>query len=119
MLLVEDEDAVRMLASRVLTEHGYTVLEARNGREALAMLARPGHGIQLVLTDVVMPDMGGVELPRGSGLHPEVRIVYMSGYTEGDKLQPDVRSSPYPFCRSRSRRESGRPHPRGAGPGRA
>ena len=98
VLLVEDEDAVRLLASRVLADQGYTVLEARNGREALAVLARPGHGIELVLTDVVMPDMGGIELVQHlTARHPDIRVVYMSGYTEGDKLQPAVRSSPYPF----------------------
>jgi CheY-like chemotaxis protein len=98
VLLVEDEDAVRLLASRVLVEQGYTVLEARNGREALGVLDRPEHGIQLVLTDVVMPDMGGVELVEHlRGHHPDIRVVYMSGYTEGDKLQSAVRNSPYPF----------------------
>ena len=98
VLLVEDEDAVRALASRVLAEQGYAVLEARNGREALGILAQPGRGIHLVLTDVVMPDMGGVELSdRVAQAHPDVRIVYMSGYSEGDKLHPGVRNSPYPF----------------------
>jgi CheY-like chemotaxis protein len=98
LLLVEDEDAVRALASRVLTDQGYVVLEARNGREALALLDRPDHGVQLVVTDVVMPDIGGVELAERLGrTHPDIRIVYMSGYTESDKLQPGVRNSPYPF----------------------
>jgi PAS domain S-box-containing protein len=98
VLLVEDEDAVRVLAARVLAEQGYAVLEARNGREALAVLERPDHGIHLVLTDVVMPDMGGVELAdRVAAAHPDVRIVYMSGYSEGDKLRPGIRQSPYPF----------------------
>ena len=98
VLLVEDEDAVRVLASRVLADQGYTVLEARNGREALAVLARPDHGIALVLTDVVMPDMGGVELVEHLNAgHPDIRVVYMSGYAEGDKLAPAVRNSPYPF----------------------
>jgi len=98
VLLVEDEEAVRLLAARVLSDQGYVVLEARNGREALTILDRPDHGIQLLLTDVVMPDMGGLELSeRVRQEHPDVRIVYMSGYTEGDKLQPAIRSSPYPF----------------------
>ncbi|MBA3497608.1 MAG: PAS domain-containing protein [Gemmatimonadales bacterium] len=98
VLLVEDEDAVRALTARVLSDQGYAVLEARDGLEALGILDQPGHGIQLVLTDVVMPGMGGLELARRiSGAHPNVRFVYMSGYTEGDKLQPDVRNSPYPF----------------------
>ena len=62
------------------------------------MLERPDHGIHLVLTDVVMPDMGGVELAdRVAAAHPNVRIVYMSGYSEGDKLHPGVRQSRYPF----------------------
>jgi len=82
----------------VLTEQGYVVLEARNGREALALLDRPNHGVHLVVTDVVMPDIGGVELAERLGrTHPDIRIVYMSGYTESDKLQPGVRNSPYPF----------------------
>jgi DNA-binding NtrC family response regulator len=86
------------VASRVLKDQGYAVREARNGREALALLERPDHGIELVLTDVVMPDMGGIELAdRVSQVHPDVRIVYMSGYAEGDKLQPGLRNSPYPF----------------------
>ena len=98
VLLVEDEDAVRVLASRVLEQQGYAVLVARNGREALEVLERPDHGIDLVLTDVVMPDMGGVELAdRIAAAHQNVRIVYMSGYSDGDKLHPGVRLSPYPF----------------------
>jgi CheY-like chemotaxis protein len=98
VLLVEDEEAVRALASRVLVAQGYRVREARNGREALAMLEEPAHGIDLLLTDVVMPEMGGVELvQRVLNAHPEIRIVYMSGYTEGDKLQPGIRNSPFPF----------------------
>jgi PAS domain S-box-containing protein len=98
VLLVEDEDGVRALAARVLAEQGYVVVEARNGLEALGVLERPDHAIDLVLTDVVMPDMGGVELAdRVAAVHPDVRIVYMSGYSEGDKLHPGVRDSPYPF----------------------
>jgi PAS domain S-box-containing protein len=98
VLLVEDEDVVRALASRALTSHGYVVLEARNGREALALVEQSPDRVDLVLTDVVMPEMGGPQLVEQ--LHealPDARIMYMSGYTEGDKLQPGIRSSPYPF----------------------
>ena len=98
VLLVEDEDVVRALASRALTSHGYVVLEARNGREALALVEQSPDRVDLVLTDVVMPEMGGPQLVEQ--LHealPDARIMYMSGYTEGDKLQPGIRNSPYPF----------------------
>ena len=98
VLLVEDEEAVRLLASRVLTAQGYVVLEARNGQEALALLDRLEGPIDLLLTDVVMPEMSGPELvDHVSRSRPEVGIVYMSGYAEGDKLQFSVRNSPYPF----------------------
>ena len=110
---------VRLLASRVLTDYGYAVLEARNGREALTMLAEPSHGVQLVLTDLVMPDMGGLELSRQIGIaHPEVRVVYMSGYAEGDKVEPDVRTLAVSLPgKAVLRRESRAPDPRDAGPG--
>ncbi len=98
VLIVEDEEVVRALASRALTSQGYAVLEARNGREALALMEQSPARVDLVLTDVVMPEMGGQQLVEQ--LHralPDVRIMYMSGYTEGDKLQAGIRNSPYPF----------------------
>ena len=98
VLIVEDEEIVRALASRVLTSQGYVVLEARNGREALALVEQSPDRVDLVLTDVVMPEMGGQQLVEQ--LHealPEARIIYMSGYAEGDKLQASIRNSPYPF----------------------
>jgi PAS domain S-box-containing protein len=97
VLLVEDEDAVRLLAARVLTAQGYAVLEARNGQEALELLDREGP-IDLLLTDVVMPEMSGPELvDHISRSRPDVGVVYMSGYAEGDKQQFSVRNSPHPF----------------------
>jgi two-component system cell cycle sensor histidine kinase/response regulator CckA len=98
VLIVEDEEVVRALASRVLTSQGYVVLEARNGREALALVEQSPDQVDLVLTDVVMPEMGGQQLVEQlQQALPETRIMYMSGYAEGDKLQPSIRNSPYPF----------------------
>ncbi len=96
VLVVEDEDAVRALATRVLRQQGYTVLEARHGREALELAQ--GTPVDLVLTDVVMPEMGGRELARELGRSlPGVRVMYMSGYTEADKLEPGILDSDVPF----------------------
>ena len=62
ILLVEDEPAVRSVATRVLRNQGYFVLAACNGEEALALADKVGGAVDLVLTDVIMPDMGGPEL---------------------------------------------------------
>ena len=62
MLLVDDEDGVRKLVSAVLHSGGYTVIEAANGSAALAVFEKNAHKIDLVLTDVVMPQMNGIEL---------------------------------------------------------
>jgi PAS domain S-box-containing protein len=98
VLVVEDEDAVRQMTTRVLIQQGYTVLEAKNGTDGL-LLARNHEGpIHLVVTDVVMPEMGGLELAeRLAGVRPETAVMYMSGYAEGDKLQPGIRDSSIPF----------------------
>jgi two-component system cell cycle sensor histidine kinase/response regulator CckA len=91
ILLVEDEPAVRNVAIRVLMNQGYFVLAASNGEEALALAERVGGAIDLVLTDVVMPDMGGPELvTRLLERWPGLRPVYMSGYAEGDKVSPEM-----------------------------
>ena len=58
VLVVEDEDGVRELLWKILTDHGHTVLEARHGRDALTVAAGYDHPIQLLVTDVVMPEMG-------------------------------------------------------------
>ena len=83
ILLVEDEPAVRDLARDVLRAHGYTVLEARHGREALLISERHSGPIHLMLTDVVMPEMSGRELAnRLASLRPTMPVIYMSGYTD-------------------------------------
>jgi PAS domain S-box-containing protein len=82
VLLVEDEESVRRLVSEVLREAGYAVLEASDGKEALESAGRHDGPVHLVLTDVVMPRMGGFALAGAvSGLLPDTRILYMSGYT--------------------------------------
>lgn len=84
ILLVEDEPLVRDLAHRFLTEHGYTILEAADGEEALrAAQEHAGKRIHLLLTDVVMPQMGGKELAdRLRRLRPSIKVLYTSGYTD-------------------------------------
>jgi two-component system cell cycle sensor histidine kinase/response regulator CckA len=83
LLLVEDEGAVRESVRRLLEWHGYTVIEARNGADALKIYENNETGIDLVLTDVVMPEMGGNELvERLRARHPDLRVVFMSGYTD-------------------------------------
>jgi two-component system, cell cycle sensor histidine kinase and response regulator CckA len=95
---VEDEETVRTVAARVLTTRGYVVHKAANGEEALAVAGRLDGPVDLVLTDVVMPDMGGVELvDRLIQLWPGLKVVYMSGYAHGDKLEPESRGSERSF----------------------
>jgi signal transduction histidine kinase len=83
ILLVEDSDAVRVLAENILKRLGYTVLTARDGHEALSLSAAHNARIDLVLTDVVMPRVSGRELAESIvAQRPNVRILYMSGYTD-------------------------------------
>jgi CheY-like chemotaxis protein len=83
LLLVEDEPQVRDSVRRLLEWHGYTVIEARNGADALRIYEDSEVGIDLVLTDLVMPEMGGNELvERLRARHPEVRVLFMSGYAD-------------------------------------
>ncbi|HEU4681886.1 MAG TPA: PAS domain S-box protein, partial [Gemmatimonadales bacterium] len=83
LLLVEDEAPVRDSVRRLLERHGYTVIEARNGADALNIYESNQVGIDLVLTDLVMPEMGGNELVERIRAHnPEVRVLFMSGYSD-------------------------------------
>ena len=91
VLLVEDEDAVRALAREVLRRHGYVVLEARHGFDALRVVERHTNVIHLMITDVVMPFMSGRELAeRLSTVRPKMRVLFMSGYTDHGLVHRDL-----------------------------
>ena len=83
MLLVEDEESVRQLVRDTLTAKGDRVVEAENGEAGLAAAAKHQGKIDLVITDVVMPGIGGRELIKQlAELRPETKVLYLSGYTE-------------------------------------
>ena len=83
VLLVEDERDVRRLAATILENHGYRVLTAADGEEALLMYERYGHPIDLLISDVIMPRMRGPELAAHLRTRqPEMRVLYISGYSD-------------------------------------
>lgn len=84
ILLVEDEDAVRTFSARALRNKGYHVVEARSGEDALALLrAEPPQPVDLIITDVVMPQMDGPSLIRAvREILPTVKVIFISGYAE-------------------------------------
>jgi CheY-like chemotaxis protein len=98
ILLVDDEDALRKLGKRVLTKAGYRVLEASDGAKALRVAAEEVGEIDLVLTDVEMPTLGG----RGMvdelhELSPGMRVLFMSGYTDNEILRRGIQVSETEF----------------------
>lgn len=83
VMVVEDNDMVRDLAAAVLEKNGYTVFSTSHGQECLHSLDRLQGKVDLLLADVIMPDMNGRELFRtASELYPWIRVLYMSGYTD-------------------------------------
>jgi hypothetical protein len=91
VLVVEDEDGVRELLWKILTEHGHTVLEARHGRDALSVAGEHKHPIQLLVTDVVMPEMGAGELADLLlSQRPEMKVLFISGYTNDEVVRRGV-----------------------------
>jgi two-component system, cell cycle sensor histidine kinase and response regulator CckA len=91
ILLVEDEQAVRTVATRVLRNQGYFVLPACNGEEAVSLADQINGAIDLIITDVIMPDMAGPAMV-GQILKkwPGIGIVYMSGYAQNDKIRAEM-----------------------------
>ena len=93
ILVVEDDIRLRRVAVQLLEQHGYTVLSAGGGPHALEQLLAYGGDVHLLLTDVVMPDMGGREVAeRVRALRPETKILYMSGYTDDHVLREKLSS---------------------------
>jgi len=106
VLLVEDEAPVRAFASRALRLRGYTVLEADNAEDALALLSDPAVAVDVFVTDLVMPGMDGPSWVRlALRDRPNVRVVFVSGYAEGafgddGPVVPNSTFLPKPFSLS-------------------
>jgi CheY-like chemotaxis protein len=84
VLVVEDEAAMREVTHRILTRNGYQVITAVNGRDAVQVAAGYSGDIDVLLTDVVMPQMLGKEAAeRIRALYPAIKVLFMSGYTQG------------------------------------
>jgi DNA-binding NtrC family response regulator len=103
VLVVEDEQAVRELVVRILSAHGYQVLEAQDGSDALQVGEQHSGSIDLLLTDMVMPHMNGKELAEQMcDRRPGMRVLFISGYTDNviaqqGMLDPGVTLLPKPF----------------------
>jgi two-component system cell cycle sensor histidine kinase/response regulator CckA len=92
ILLVEDEDAVRVFSARALRNKGYNILEARSGEEAVDILTKEGDKVDLIVSDVVMPQMDGPTLYKHvREKWPRIKVIFVSGYTE-DRLREQFTS---------------------------
>jgi CheY-like chemotaxis protein len=87
VLLVEDEDVLRRMVRRVLVRHGYTVIEACDGQAAELLFEEYAASIDVLLTDVIMPHMGGVDLARKLlAIRPGIRLIFMTGHADAELL---------------------------------
>lgn len=84
VLVVDDESAVRRFAVRVLEREGFGVVEANDGLEALELMKQRGTSVEVVVSDIVMPRLNGVELMQALSVsHPDLPVILMSGYATG------------------------------------
>jgi CheY-like chemotaxis protein len=98
ILLAEDDNAVRSLTRRVLQTFGYTVLEAAHGSEALRLAEKYAGPVHLLVSDLVMPEMGGRQLAeRVVALKPDIKVLYLSGYTADAVVRHGVLESEIAF----------------------
>ncbi|MBC8090035.1 MAG: response regulator [Phycisphaerae bacterium] len=98
ILLVEDEPHVRLLARRILTESGYTVIEAESGSEALVAATLHSGAIHLLISDVVLPGMNGPDVAeRLHQSRPDMKVLFMSGYTPDASLHHRITQAGTPF----------------------
>jgi CheY-like chemotaxis protein len=106
ILVVEDDAAVRSLSAAVLRQHGYQVFEVSRGADAMELVGRFQEPIHLLVTDLVMPEVGGRELAALIELkRPGIKVLYMSGYADQalvgtDVLLPEMHFLQKPFTRS-------------------
>ncbi len=97
ILLADDAFPVRELCCKVLREHGYTVLDACDGQDALSLARQYRDKIDLLITDIVMPRLGGLGLSRAfRDVHPEAGVLFMSGY-HTEELDTSASFLPKPF----------------------
>ena len=109
ILLVDDGDGVRVTLRRQLTVHGHTVLEASDGAEALELIRVRRGNVDVVLSDVVMPEMNGTEL--AGAIHrefPGLPVILMSAYSRQVSPRSGRTTTPFQSSRSRSRRDRSR-----------
>ena len=100
ILLVEDEEGVRKLACRILKQQGYRIIEAQNGGEALSVCKELEKPVDLVVTDVIMPNMGGAELVKNlREIWSDLKVLYMSGYTADAIAHSGVLDPDKPYLR--------------------
>jgi len=96
ILVVEDREDVRELTRDILEENGYRVIEARDPNEALSIAEHHGTPINLLLTDLVMPQMSGLDLAkRLRALRPDMRVLYMSGFVTSGALTAELVKKPF------------------------
>jgi two-component system, cell cycle sensor histidine kinase and response regulator CckA len=100
ILVVDDDDRVRRLCARSLRTQGYNVMEASGGWEAIELVAQHSREIDVVITDIVMPELDGIELvTRLRAAHPELAVILMSGYAPVELLRRGAFAETFPLLR--------------------